>query len=263
MRWRPATTMMAIVLISPLVLLGLLSVSRQWTWPNLLPATWQWSQWRALLQGQQALAPVLLRSLLISSTVALVATALAFPTSKAIARHRRRSRLLVLAHLPFAVSPVVLGVALLYAFIRFGLAGHVSGVVLAQILLAYAYGTLLLQGFWSDRVDALADLANTMGATPGQRWWHVFVPMARPMLTVCLFQTFLVSWFDFALVLLIGGGQVTTLTLQLYAYMGSGDVRLAATCALLLSLPPLALLAMRHRLPGTAVAVNLESADEP
>ena len=35
------------VLIAPLCLLVLLSLTRHWTWPALLPTEWQTQQWRA------------------------------------------------------------------------------------------------------------------------------------------------------------------------------------------------------------------------
>ncbi|MDA3914072.1 ABC transporter permease subunit [Oleiagrimonas sp.] len=252
----------SVLLVLPVVLLALLSVSRHWSWPVLLPHAWQWTQWRELLAGQADLCAVLLRSLGISVSVGLLATGLAFPTSRAVARHRQRGRLLALSHIPFALSPVVLGVALLYGFMQLGLAGHIIGVVAAQLIFAYAYAVILLSGFWNERVHALAALAGTLHANRWQVWRHVLFPVARPMLGVCFFQTFLVSWFDYALVLLIGGGQVTTLTMRLYGYFGSGDLRLAATCALLLLLPPLVALVVHHRLPATAVAVHFEVSRE-
>lgn len=252
----------SLALLLPVLLLALLSLSRHWPWPDLLPDSWQWTQWRELVTGRAGLFAVLARSLGLSTSVALLATGLAFPTSRAVARHRRRGRLLALSHIPFALSPVVLGVALLYGFMRLGLAGHIIGVLAAQLIFAYAYAVILLSSFWDDRVQSLETLASTLHADRWQIWRHVLLPAARPMLGVCLFQTFLVSWFDYALVLLIGGGQVSTLTMQLYAYFGSGDLRLAATCALLLLLPPLLALSIHRRLPATSVAVHFEYPDE-
>jgi putative spermidine/putrescine transport system permease protein len=54
---------------------------------------------------------------------------------------------------------------------------------------------------------------------------------------------FLVSWSQVALTLLIGGGRVRTLPLELFGYLRSGQERYAATGALLLTVPPLVALA--------------------
>ncbi len=89
----------------------------------------------------------------------------------------------------------------------------------------------------------------------------VLLPLARPLLAVSLLQTFLISWFDYALTLLIGGGQVSTLTIALYQYLISSDVRLAATCALLLLAPPLLALGFNQRVLCATVATQLEAPD--
>ncbi len=231
----------------PLGLLALLSLSRYWTYPSLWPQRLQLSQWRALTSGS-GIPSAFAHSLLMAVSVGILATALAFVSSRAVAVHRRSDGLVVLAHLPFAVSPVVLGSSLLYAFIRLHLAGHILGVMLAQWLFAYAYAVILLQGLWNARMEALADLATTLGARPAQVWRRVWLPGARGLLGICLFQTCLISWFDYALTTVIGSGQVSTLTTKVFQYFGSGDMRLAAACALLLMLPPLVALGFNRRL---------------
>ncbi|TAL88951.1 MAG: ABC transporter permease subunit [Rhodanobacter sp.] len=250
------------MLVLPLVLLVLLSLARHWTWPALLPADLQLRQWRDLFADANGLGTVVLRSLGMGIGVAVAATALGFASSRSLARHARQGRLLALLHLPFAVSPVVLGVSLLYAFLRLHLAGHLLGVMLAQLVFAYAYAVILLSGFWNPRARSLEELASSLGAGRRQVWLHVLMPLARPLLGVCLFQTFLISWFDYALVLLIGSGQVATLTITLYQYFSSGDIRLAATCALLLLAPPLLALGLNQQLLSATIVTHLEAHDD-
>ena len=252
----------ALALLLPLALLLMLSLARQWMWPALLPEQWQLRVWRDLLSDTAGIGSAVGRSVLMAVGVGIAATALGFPTSRQVARHRRRGRLLALIHLPYALSPVVLGVSLLYMFLKWHLAGHMAGVMLAQLVFAYAYAVILLSGFWNAHTDALVDLARTLGAERRQVWWRVLVPMAMPMLSVCLFQTFLISWFDYPLTLLIGSGQVQTLTIRLFEYFSSGDIRLAASCAVLLMLPPLLALLVNHRLLSHSAAPHPDTLDD-
>ena len=53
--------------------------------------------------------------------------------------------------------------------------------------------------------------------------------------------TFLISWSEYVLTLLIGGGRVTTLPLLLFAAIGSSDRTAAAALGLLVVLPPVLL----------------------
>lgn len=231
---------------APVGLLLVWSFVRIWPWPNLLPGHWQATAWTNL-GGTAELGAAALRSLGIALVVAGAATTLGFATSQSAARARRHGALQVLLHLPFAMSPVVLGVSLEYLFLRGRVANHWYGVALAQGLPAYAYAVSLLSGFWSARTRAQVDAATTLGATPRQVWSCVLLPMARPLLALCLMQTFLISWFDYALVLLIGGGRVATLTTSLYQFIVSGDMRLAAAGALLLLMPPIGLVVAQWR----------------
>ena len=242
------TSLLCVLIAVPLVLLLLLSVTRHWSYPGLWPDALQWSQWRVMLSGDRGLLDALVSSLLIAVIVAVGATTAGFLTSQRIAGHRRRGVLLMLALLPFAISPVVLGVTLNYGFIRLQLAASLWGVILAQFLFAYAYAVLLLSGFWNTRIAALSELAESIGADRFQIWWRVRLPLAAGLLGVSLFQTFLISWFDFALARLIGAGRVQTLPLLVFDYFGSGDFRLAAACGVLLVGLPLAAVLLNRRL---------------
>ena len=250
---RTAAAALWAIMLAPVGLLLVWACAWRWPWPALWPHEWRVRAWYDL-GDSIGLGAVALRSIGIATAVAFCATVLGLVTSRSIARARRHGALYVLLHLPFAMSPVVLGVSLEYVFLRVGIAGHVLGVVCAQGLLAYAYAATLLSGFWNARTLAHADGAATLGANSLQVWIYVLLPIARPLLVLCLAQTFLISWFDFAIVLLIGEARVTTLTTDLYQFVVSGDQRLAAASALLLLLPPVAaLVAHRHLQNGAPI----------
>ena len=244
--------------LAPVALLLVWSFAWRWPWPAPLPNRWRASAWTDLA-ATGGLGAAALRSLGIATTVAVVATGLGFVTSRSVAEARAREALQWLLHLPFALSPVVLGVGLEYSFLRAGLAGNLVGVALAQGILAYAYAVILLSGLWTARVGAFLEGAATLGATPRQAWTLVLLPLARPLLALCFVQTFLISWFDYALVLLIGGGRVATLTTSLYQFVQSGDLRLAAASALLLLLPPLLALVIQSQRRPDALAGEPDS----
>ena len=90
-------------------------------------------------------------------------------------------------------------------------------------------------------------VARTLGATPRQTWLHVLIPSALPLLRVCCFQTFLVSWVQYGLTLMIGSGKVRTLPLRVYDYAFEADPGYAAVAGLLLIVPPLTLAWMERR----------------
>jgi putative spermidine/putrescine transport system permease protein len=249
---KPAASLLSAVLALfialPFALLLLLSLARDWRYPALWPQVWQNAQWLVFGDEWHSLLTLTLRSLLLAAGVALLATGAGFFTSHAIAHQRHARHWLALALLPFAVPPVVYALCLGQAYTALDLSGQLGGVVLAQWPFAYAYAVLLSHAYWTHHTLALHELAHSLGARSPHIWWRVHLPLARGVLGVCLFQTALISWFDFALVRVVGAGRVETLTLRVFDYLGAGDLRQAAAAALLLITPPLMALMIKPRL---------------
>ncbi len=247
--WRRVTIAALIVAcVFPLAYLVMLSVAEDWAFPHVLPPRLDPGRWMEVFTGSAGLGTSLLLSAGIALTVALLSTACGFAISRAIARHPRRSTLVLLAHFPFAMSPVILGTCLLYLFIRLQLAGTAIGVVLAQFTFACSYSIILFLGFWNEHTLALEQLVYTLGGSRRQMVTRMLLPVAKPMLLVGFFQTFLYSWFDYGMTLVIGAGKLPTLTLKIFEYVGSANFYLAGACSTLLILPPLAMLITNRRL---------------
>lgn len=237
----------ALACIFPFAFLLALSLAGPWRFPLLLPEFWSGARWSSLVGDQRGLLSSLLASLLLSAAVAAVATGLGFLTSRAIAFHARRRLLLFLAYLPFVFSPVILAACLLHVFLRLHLAGSWLGVGLAQLLLAYSFAIVFFQGFWNREKRALGDLVATLGGSTGQLYRRVYLPLGREMLEISFFQTFLLSFFQYGSTVLIGGGAVKTLPVEVYHFAGEADPYYAALAGCLLVWPPFLLLWVNRR----------------
>lgn len=239
---------MTLVMLAPFALLAMLSVARSWRYPALWPSAWQLDQWRVFGEQGAALASAALRSITLALGVAVTATMIGFFASQAMAGRRHEQRWMALALLPYALPPVVFAIGIGQAWAALHLSGTTTGVVLAQLPFASAYAVLLCRGYWTAHTIALAELATSLGAHGGQLWRRLHRPLARGIVGLCLFQTALLSWFDFALVRLVGTGQVETLTFKVFEYLNAGDLRLASAAALLLLAPPCVALLWRPSL---------------
>jgi putative spermidine/putrescine transport system permease protein len=76
----------------------------------------------------------------------------------------------------------------------------------------------------------------------------VLLPLSREVLQLGFLQTFLLSWFQYGLTLLIGAGKVQTLTLRVYSLVGEANPAYAAVASCLLVAPPAVLLLLNRRL---------------
>ena len=229
----------------PFVIVAVFSVAERWAFPAPWPTAWQPERWLDGLAGSLAGSTAL--SVGISLAVAAVATTGGYVTGKAVAGSRHGRALLFLAYLPFAMSPVVLGVCLLFLYLKAGLVGTAVGVVLAQCVFAYGFAVVFFQAFWTPELRALGDLVRTLGGTPWQTLRLALLPASRGALVLCFVQTFLLSWFQYGLTLLVGAGRVQTLPVRVFAFVGEANPYVAAMAACLLVAPPLVLVWINRR----------------
>jgi putative spermidine/putrescine transport system permease protein len=250
----------AVWTLLPLVPLLLWSWSGGWPWPALLPPRWSGRAWNYLLSPSTRALPALATSITLSGGVAALALVLGVPAALGLARYGGRSRAVAEAILfaPLVVPPLAVAVGLHVLFIRLGLADTMLGVMLVHLVFALPYVVLILLSASATLRGAWEEQGRSLGATPWQVWWHVTLPMLRPSLAVAATLAFLVSWSQYVLTLLIGGGQVWTLPLLVFATARGSDPALLAAAALLLVAPTLVVLLasarfLDHRQRGMAV----------
>ena len=233
--------------LSPFIYLITLSLAAAWPFPALIPNGIDTSRWREIVGGSNALGASFLLSMLISLIVAVFSTATGYMTGKYIGYHRHQQSLLFLAYVPFVMSPVILGTCLMYLYIKAELTGSVPGVILAQLMFAYGFSIVFFSAFWNQEIKALENLVYTLGGSASQAYRHVLIPVSRNALLICFFQTFLISWFQYGLTILIGSGKVQTLPVKVYEYIGEANVYYAALASCLLILPPAIMLWINKR----------------
>ncbi len=227
---------LGVLCVMPVTYLFGLSFVERWGTTELLPGALTLRWWRSLVGGD--LGASLGVSVAVSLLVALVSTVGGFAAARFVAYSPRRRWWLFVAYAPFVLSPVMLGVCLMYLYLRLGLAGHVVGVVAAQTIFALGFSTVFFTAFWTEKVRAYEGLAATLGAGRRLTLARVLLPLARGLLVLCFFQAFLLSWFQYGLTLLVGQGKVQTLPLKVFNYLNEANPYVAALAACLLILPP-------------------------
>lgn len=251
---RPAVAVLvAAACLFPFAYLLVLSLTTAWAFPAVWPEALSLELWTRMLTGGGGLGASFVLSCTVSISVASASTLAGFVTGRYIAYHPRREALLLTAYVPFIMSPVILGTCLMYLYIKADLTGSVLGVVLAQTMFAYGFSIVFFSAFWSERVRALEDLVYTLGGSPWQAYTKVLLPVAKGMLLICFFQTFLISWFQYGLTVLIGSGKVQTLPVKVYDFVNEANVYYAALASCLLVLPPAVLLWANKRFVFRAV----------
>ena len=172
-------------------------------------------------------------SLLVVAIVVPLNVLFGVPTALVLARNRFRgkSALQAVIDLPFAVSPVVVGVALILLWGSAGLFGFVEndlglkiifsfpGIVLASIFVTLPFVIRevepVLHEIGTDQEEASA----TLGANAWQTFWRVTLPSIRWGLTYGVVLTVARTLGEFGAVLVVSSnlpGQSQTLTLLVH-----------------------------------------------
>ncbi len=242
--WRVlAIVLLAVSTFVPFVILVLQSTSGSWRWPSLLPDAFTLVAWRGVVGG--AIGRAAFTSTLLALATAITAVCVALPIGRSLAQLRGASRHVAaaLVFLPVAAPPIALGAGLQIATLWLGVGGTAAGVWLAHSVPAIGYVALLFLGVFSSRGDDDSEAARSHGASPWQTWRFVLLPSLRGPIAEALAIAFLISWAQVALTLVVGGGAVRALPIEVLSLVRAGQDREAAVGALLLIVPAVAALA--------------------
>jgi sulfate transport system permease protein len=172
-------------------------------------------------------------------------------------RFRGRGLLGVLIDLPFAISPVVVGLALVLVYGKTGwfgdwLAGHGIQVIFSLPGMVLATAVVSLPFVARETVPVLRELgtdaeqaAETLGASPWQAFWRVTLPAIRWGVVYGVVLTTARALGEFGAVSIVSGrieGQTQTLPLYVQDRFENFDSTGAYAAAMVLAL--LALLAL-------------------
>ena len=257
---RGAIAVLLAGVLAPLVALVIWAFSSQWRYPALIPQRGSLRGVRLLTDPRAQIPQALGTSAIIGASVACLACVVGFAAGRAIGLYEFRGRRLVqfLLLAPVIVPGLAVTLGLQVFFVRYGLADTTIGVVLVQLMPTVPYAATILASAFANLDLGYEQQARALGAGPIRVLLFVTVPMLRPAIVVAALFAFLISWSEYVLTLLIGGGQVTTLPLLLFAAIGSTDTTAAAALALLVIVPPLLLVIAATRLlsGGNAAAVG-------
>jgi len=236
--------LIGVILLSvaaPLAPLLIWSFARQWFFPDLLPSSWSLRAWRYLFSAAAQTGAALGNSLRVAAAVTALAVVIGLPAGRALGLHEFRGKtavlFLILAPTIMPVIAVAMGIHI--AFIRFGLADTYPGVVLAHLVPVLPYMVLTLTGVFANFDPDYEAQARSLGARPLQVLRYVTLPAVWPGLMVGSLFAFIISWSQYLLTLLIGGGQVVTLPVLLFAFANSGDNAITAALSLVFIAPAL------------------------
>lgn len=246
-------------LILPLIPLALWSVARGWFFPDILPQRWTLDAWAYAVSDASGVLDSLGLTVGISAAATALSILVGVPAGRALGMYRFRGKeaveLLILA--PIIVPGIAVVLGLHSVFITIGLTNTVAGVVLVHLIPTLPYMTLVMAGIFANYDPAFEAQARSLGASAAKTFWYVTLPAILPGVIVGGLFAFLVSWSQYILTLVIGGGRVVTLPLLLFNFATSGRNDLTGAIGIIYIVPGiLVLLLTAKHLSGRSGAVG-------
>lgn len=258
LRWIGITGLISF-LVLPMVPLAVWSISFRWFYPDIIPSEFSGRAWSSVFSSTNDVFGAAWDTTVVALIVTVLSILIGVPAGRALGlyefRGKRVVELLILAPIIVPGLAVALGVHLL--FIRYGLANTLFGVALVHLIPTLPYMTLVMSGVFAN-YDADFELqARSLGAGVIATQRYVTLPAIFPGLVVGALFTFLISWSQYVLTLLIGGGQVVTLPLLLFNFARSGENAIAGALSVVFVVPGILVLMLSSRyLSGDDAAVG-------
>jgi putative spermidine/putrescine transport system permease protein len=201
------------------------SFGRRWfdTW---LPDGWT-TQWYGQAWHEFTLLDVLTVTIEVSLLVVVISVLVGVPASYVLARRTFPGRrvLYLLFLLPILMPPITYGIPLATVLYKYGFAGHLSGVVLANLVPSIPFVILTMTPF-IEQVDPAIERAARMC---GARTWQVFLRILAPLLVPGILAASILVLVRtvgmFELTFLTAGPDSQTLVVALYYTMSAAGIR--------------------------------------
>jgi putative spermidine/putrescine transport system permease protein len=250
--------LMGFLLLLPFVPLIFWSISHRWFFPTIIPDELSDRAWSYIFSERSGVLEGLINSLVIALLVAVISAAIGLAGGRALGLYRFRGKRIVELVLlaPVIVPAIAVAMGIQVMFIRYSLADTVPGVVLVHLIPTIPYVVLVMGAVFANYDTSYEEQARVLGANPLRVFLHVTFPAVLPGLIVAAFFAFLISWSEYIMTVLIGGGIVVTLPLLLFDFVGS-DPAIAAALSLFFIAPAIVLMILTSRyLSGDQSAVG-------
>jgi raffinose/stachyose/melibiose transport system permease protein len=198
------------------------------------------------------LSTALRTSLFISCMATLFTVVLSVPAGYALAAFRFPLRgllfIVLLAGLMLPNESLI--IPLFFDFRNVGLDDSLWGVILVETALSLAFGSFWMRAFFLDAPGEIVDAARVDGANTFVILTRVLTPMAMPQVLALAVLTFVWTWNDLLvpLVLLSGGRHVTApMSLAIFQGQHSTNYAYLSAAALLTAMPVIVVYVLLQR----------------
>jgi multiple sugar transport system permease protein len=209
--------------------------------PRLIPNPFRWSNFADVFR-QVRFARYLVNSFVVAASVTTVALFFHSMSAYSLARLRYRGRSIIFVGiLSTLMVPFTIIVVPLFVLVqRFGWADSYAGLIVP--LISDAFGIFLLRQFYLSLPRELEEAALVDGANLVGVYWHIVLPLSRPILSALGIFFFLANWNNFLWPLIVAQSEnhwVVQVGIQQFTGSHSSATQLIAAASTVAVIPML------------------------
>lgn len=229
----------AVHLVLVLIPIGIIAVwafADSWPWPDLVPPSLSLRGiQQVLFSNHGAGLQVMAQSVGIALATAVLTTTVAVLAARSLCHYSwfGRDAFHFALMIPFLIPITVFAMGVQVFFIKIGVARTVFGVVLAHSIVALPYAVTIMVDVTKAAGTRLEEAAKSLGAGPLSMVRQVTIPALLPGILSALSMSYILSFSQYFLTLLVGGGSVRTFAVIMFPYLSGGDRTIASAYGLL------------------------------
>lgn len=222
-------------ILAPMVILVLWAFVNRWPWPNILPETYTLRAIKEVFAPHIKIFQTLLSSILLSLSVAVLSAVVATMTARALVLYDFWGKELIdfLSILPNLVPGNVFAMGIHVTFIQMSLADTVLGVIIVHLIYTLPYSVNIMRDLTQSIGQQMELQAYVLGASPLKSFIHISLPLLIPGIMASINMAYILSFSQYFITLLIGGGKVKTLSLLMVPFIAKGDRSLGSAYAII------------------------------
>ena len=212
-------------IILPIALLVVWCIVNRWPWPEIIPTELTLRGLQRLFTGYSNTAQALIFSILFSLMIGIISTIIATMTARALTQYDFVGKKLVetLAFLPLVVPATVFAFGSHMLFLRMGLGNTAFAVALSHIIYTLPFSVRIMLDVTKASSDRYEQQARVLGAPPAAAFIHGTLPIITPGIISSLAVSFLISYTQYFLTVMLGGGKVKTLAIIVMPLITGSD----------------------------------------
>lgn len=225
--------LVSLSIILPLLIIAIWSVSQQWVWPELLPSGFTLRGYKDVLSKHQDGMKLLFSSIVFSLIVAIISTIFSYLFVRGYINYDFKGKNIIYLStlLPMLIPSNVFAMGIHVSFIKWGLSGNYLGVTISHLIYTIPYSIHTLLKI-SEKSFPYEEQAMVLGTNKMETFFHISLPIILPAILSSISMSYIISFSQYFLTMLIGGGQVKTFSTIMFPFITSGDRTMAGSYAM-------------------------------